>query len=305
MGRKNNLILIFLLSISIVYGQTVMVADEASIYCDNQGYASAIVYDTSYEKEYIAYCVFSDGTFCEQWEYYRDECTYAHITPELEEGCIPEEQDCGVDYDPVKSIDGVDYFNKCYLEKQCIKQEIIVEDVEEDEFNLKSESSVEFDITNHEIQAGDKIISYNIGDVLLLPAIGVYEIEAYAEEDAVVLLFDGIMVPVYSDFEIKNNRLSLGARQVKLLPAELNAKIVMNDLNIKDFELRIVDGKSAYDLETREYFDFLWFITKTIQTHYIISAEDGSLIKKEAPFFAFFGKQYDLNIEVLENEENI
>jgi putative hemolysin len=48
-------------------------ANAASEYCVEQG-GTVVVRETA-DGGHIGYCVFPDGSDCEQWEFYRGECT--------------------------------------------------------------------------------------------------------------------------------------------------------------------------------------------------------------------------------------
>jgi len=47
-------------------------ANPASVYCTEQGGTLEIRSDT--EAGQVGYCLFADGSECEEWAYYRGEC---------------------------------------------------------------------------------------------------------------------------------------------------------------------------------------------------------------------------------------
>ncbi len=47
-------------------------ANPASVYCEKQGYRLEI--RTAGDGSQTGYCIFKDGTECEEWAYYRGEC---------------------------------------------------------------------------------------------------------------------------------------------------------------------------------------------------------------------------------------
>lgn len=53
--------------------ETTQIANPASVYCANQGYKTEIV--TAADGSQSGNCVFPDGNKCEEWAYYRGECT--------------------------------------------------------------------------------------------------------------------------------------------------------------------------------------------------------------------------------------
>lgn len=67
--------------------EEVGMANPASVYCEEQGGALEIREENGGQG---GYCIFEDGSECEEWEYYRGECT--PILPESEEGEETEEK---------------------------------------------------------------------------------------------------------------------------------------------------------------------------------------------------------------------
>jgi putative hemolysin len=51
-------------------------ANPASMYCETQGYTLEI--RTDEEGNQYGVCVFPDGSECEEWAFFRGECTYEH-----------------------------------------------------------------------------------------------------------------------------------------------------------------------------------------------------------------------------------
>ena len=51
---------------------TEQIANPASVYCDEQGHNLEI--RTNADGSQTGYCIFDDGTECEEWAYYRKEC---------------------------------------------------------------------------------------------------------------------------------------------------------------------------------------------------------------------------------------
>jgi putative hemolysin len=56
----------------------VELANPASKYCVDQGYRLEI---RTEEAGAVGYCIFPDGTECEEWAYYREECGPGTATP--------------------------------------------------------------------------------------------------------------------------------------------------------------------------------------------------------------------------------
>jgi len=52
--------------------QNSQLPNPASVYCEEQGYESKI--RTNPDGSQIGYCIFSDGSECEEWAFYRGEC---------------------------------------------------------------------------------------------------------------------------------------------------------------------------------------------------------------------------------------
>lgn len=48
------------------------IANPASLYCEEQGYKLEI--RTDVEGNQFGVCIFSDGSECEEWAFYRKEC---------------------------------------------------------------------------------------------------------------------------------------------------------------------------------------------------------------------------------------
>ncbi len=67
--------------------QTVGLANPASVYCTESGYAMEIRTDESGAQYGV--CIFDDGTECEEWAYYRGECGPVVRPAELPEFVIP------------------------------------------------------------------------------------------------------------------------------------------------------------------------------------------------------------------------
>ena len=52
--------------------QNSQIANPASVYCEKQGYELEI--RTNPDGSQTGYCIFSDGSECEEWAYFRGEC---------------------------------------------------------------------------------------------------------------------------------------------------------------------------------------------------------------------------------------
>jgi uncharacterized protein len=93
--------------------------NPASVYCEEQGYRSEI--RTASDGSQTGYCVFSDGSECDEWMYYRGECgpsgSSPQPTPEIINGWrtyqneslgysfqYPEDAQIGIDDNPLKSL---------------------------------------------------------------------------------------------------------------------------------------------------------------------------------------------------------
>jgi hypothetical protein len=74
---KKELVLALLLII-IGCTQGTQVANPASVYCEEQNNTLEIR-DTP--EGQVGYCVFEDGAECEEWSYYRGECTWDTSSP--------------------------------------------------------------------------------------------------------------------------------------------------------------------------------------------------------------------------------
>ncbi|MDD5331818.1 MAG: DUF333 domain-containing protein [Candidatus Nanoarchaeia archaeon] len=48
------------------------IANPASVYCEDNGGTVEII--TSEDGSQIGYCILPDGTECEEWDYFREEC---------------------------------------------------------------------------------------------------------------------------------------------------------------------------------------------------------------------------------------
>ena len=48
------------------------IANPASVYCEDQG--GTVEIRTQDDGSQVGYCIFDDGSECEEWAYYRDEC---------------------------------------------------------------------------------------------------------------------------------------------------------------------------------------------------------------------------------------
>lgn len=53
-------------------------ANPASVFCEEQG-GTLEIRDS--DEGQIGYCIFPDGSECEEWAYYREECSPGEIFP--------------------------------------------------------------------------------------------------------------------------------------------------------------------------------------------------------------------------------
>ncbi|HNV97542.1 MAG TPA: DUF333 domain-containing protein [bacterium] len=58
-------------------GDNTQIANPASVYCIERGGKSEMITDESTGT--IGYCVFNDGSSCEEWAFYRSECVPGQI----------------------------------------------------------------------------------------------------------------------------------------------------------------------------------------------------------------------------------
>jgi putative hemolysin len=54
--------------------------NPASVYCEQQGYISEI--RTAADGSQTGYCIFPDGSECDEWDYFRGTCGFAGFTPQ-------------------------------------------------------------------------------------------------------------------------------------------------------------------------------------------------------------------------------
>ena len=54
--------------------------NPASVYCEEQGYRSEI--RTASDGSQTGYCIFPDGSECDEWMYYRGECGPSDSSPQ-------------------------------------------------------------------------------------------------------------------------------------------------------------------------------------------------------------------------------
>ncbi len=55
--------------------ETAQLANPASVYCEDQGFTLEI--RTADDGSQSGFCIFPDGSECEEWAYYRNECAPA------------------------------------------------------------------------------------------------------------------------------------------------------------------------------------------------------------------------------------
>ncbi len=80
------------------------IANPASTYCINN---SGTLEMRSIEAGQYGVCKFSDGSECEEWKYFRKECSIGGSYPAIEGTA------CTMEYAPICGINGVTYSNRC------------------------------------------------------------------------------------------------------------------------------------------------------------------------------------------------
>ena len=183
-------------------------------------------------------------------------------------------------------------------------------------FDLRVDQPVEFKLRNKEIIVNnEQIIKYGkiVKENEIMPPVKievhstitdgkVYDLTvAPGLESAEFKFMYGekeVMMPIYSDFKVEDKKLHLlnneEVHDLKVLPQEIysgvNDLVVKNPkVVIKEFSLKVEDEKPIYDLRVEESFKLFWLFSKKIQSRYIISSEDGTVIKKKKPWYTFLG----------------
>jgi len=80
MRKMNMFIIVGIVMSTLLFGITSALPNPASVYCEEQGGISGI--RTNSDGSQIGYCTFSDGTECEEWAYYRGECSQTEVSNE-------------------------------------------------------------------------------------------------------------------------------------------------------------------------------------------------------------------------------
>ncbi len=119
--KKALFVLLGIMLISLGFAQELIgLPNPASVYCDGEGYTSRII--TAEDGSQSGICVFRDGTFCGQWDYYNGECQPQLISSPTLEECTPNiEGVCSEKYESVCGSDGKTYYNSCFAENNCIE----------------------------------------------------------------------------------------------------------------------------------------------------------------------------------------
>lgn len=63
---------IFLAACGGTNGEEQKIANPASVYCEEEG--GRLEIRTDADRGQVGYCLFEDGSECEEWAYYRGEC---------------------------------------------------------------------------------------------------------------------------------------------------------------------------------------------------------------------------------------
>jgi hypothetical protein len=113
-----------------------------------------------------------------------------------------------------------------------------------------------------------------------------------------------VIMPIYSDFKVENQKISLLHNEqvydLRILPPEIYAAIFSpieagekgEDITVEDLSLKIVDKKAVYDLKVKEPFKLFWFIPMKINRQYVIDSADSLIIKDKKPWWTIFGPDY-------------
>ncbi|MCK4319804.1 DUF333 domain-containing protein [Candidatus Micrarchaeota archaeon] len=119
--KKALFVLLGIMLVSLGFAQEVIgMPNPSSVYCVGEGYTSRII--TAEDGSQYGICVFTDGTFCGQWDYYNGECQPQPISSPTLEECTPNiEGVCSELYEPVCGSDEKTYYNSCFAENNCIK----------------------------------------------------------------------------------------------------------------------------------------------------------------------------------------
>jgi len=119
-------------------------------------------------------------------------------------------------------------------------------------------------------------------------------VQIQAQNQKTLLTVDGSSATTTEMVKVQNQEMYLEKEghqyQIRVLPGDITS-LESEGIKVQDVEIEMHEEKPAYQFTVKEQRNFLWVLPVESETEYVVDAQNGKMVAKSEPWWAFMAPQ--------------